>query len=561
MDNSPVLKNKPAARGIVIYALFWLAALALYLPAARAGWVIDATGWLYNIRHESFPEYINRTHSHVESLYQFTQLITWVFYQLWGANVWAWSLLYISLHALNAFLLFDICHKLLIRTGIKNAFGIAITGAALFVAGPYVSEAVIWKACYHYLQGMLFLLLIVHRVQAFQAGQRNKYPWLAAAVFLCSAFSLEIFYLTPVFVVSMALYYRLALNGGKPTFRATLIKFLVPQVVIIVAYFLVFFGFYHSFRPHVHNVYSQAAAEYLSKPLKYLFHIVFLGRFFTPHIKDAVYKLCEASWLLITFYAIVAALTIGCVARFKKMSPEGRGLALVLAWALVTLALLMPLPFPDSALLVFYDRYCYFTCGFVYVAISLLLFRWVGQRAAIALMVLYGMANIYFTIKVNTYWKHSAYVTNRLLHDLPAGGDKTIILLNLPENMCGVPMIGAEPGSEYKAMRDMFVDTMVKNAIYDAMSFNMTGLTDGAHVKVMNDSTIDVTLNQWGTWWWYDGHGGHGYECADYRIDLKDIGRWYEITLKGPAAHYLLLYQAGGQWKQVDMGLKDAEQW
>ena len=122
-------------------------------------------------------------------------------------------------------------------------------------------------------------------------------------------------------------------------------------------------------------------------------------------------------------------------------------------------------------------------------------------------------------------------------------------------------MIGAQPDGEYKALREVYTGIVDKNTIYDAASYNMVRDHDGAHVTVSNDSVIHVTLNQWGTWWWYEGHGAKSYENKDYKINMIDPGHWYELTLKRPASQYLLLYEIGDQWKVVDMGKRNVDQW
>jgi hypothetical protein len=122
-------------------------------------------------------------------------------------------------------------------------------------------------------------------------------------------------------------------------------------------------------------------------------------------------------------------------------------------------------------------------------------------------------------------------------------------------------MIGAEQNSEFRLMHDVLLPAEKTNtAVYDAMAYNMATPDDGANVVVANDSTIKVTLNQWGTWWWYGMKGGNSYENDSYKLNLQDPGHWYELTLKHPAGEYLLLYQQGSQWKTVDMGKKGVEQ-
>jgi len=126
--------------------------------------------------------------------------------------------------------------------------------------------------------------------------------------------------------------------------------------------------------------------------------------------------------------------------------------------------------------------------------------------------------------------------------------------------MQGVPMIGSEPDGEFKALYEVFV-SKIDNKIYDGASYNMISMNDGAHVRVINDSVIRVTLNQWGTWWWYDGHGANSYENADYKIRMTDPGHFYDLTLKHPASAYSLLYEVGPTWKTVDMNQQKEEQY
>ena len=134
-------------------------------------------------------------------------------------------------------------------------------------------------------------------------------------------------------------------------------------------------------------------------------------------------------------------------------------------------------------------------------------------------------------------------------------------MLNLPQCMNGVPMIGAEKDGAYKMMYKLFVNKDVTNKMYDVAAYNMVTKEDGAHVYVHNDSVITVTLNQWGTWWWYEQYGAPSYENEDYRLDMKDMGHWYDLYLKHPADHYLLLLHQGDQWKTVDMKKKDENQY
>ena len=545
----------------LVFLLFWLVALVLYIPAGKAGWVIDATGWLYEITHETFPHYINRVHSETQSQYQVTQFVTWALYKIWGPNPWAWSVFYITLHAANAWLLYLICKRIFTDSAIKYSFEVALSGALLFIVSPYVSEVVIWKACYHYLQAFLFILLGLYWLQKYHYQPNKKYAVFAVCLFFVSTFSLEAFYITPFLLLCLALYYRQELRYDKKIFRNAVLYFVVPQLFLLGLYFIMFYARYGNLRPHSHSVKADEFISYLAKPIKYLFHLLFLGRFFQIQVKDKVYAFCEAGATIIVFYGSALGAGMYMVRKHYKKGLERNPLLILSAWSFLIFALLMPLAFPASALLVFFDRYCYLPAGFVYMFVAIVLFRNCGKKIAVLVIVFFGATNIYFAEKVNGYWKQSAYVDNRLLHELPALGTKRVLLLNLPENMMGVPMIGADPGGAFKAMHNLLVDSSLKNTVYDVMSYNQTTMHDGAHVTVLNDSMIDITLNQWGTWWWYSGHGGVSYENDEYRVNMKDAGHWYELTLKHPGDGLLLLYEVDAQWRVVDMSRKGIEQY
>jgi hypothetical protein len=331
-------------------------------------------------------------------------------------------------------------------------------------------------------------------------------------------------------------------------------------LLLFAGHFGVLYAKYHFFSPHMNNTFGQTITDYLSKPPKYLLHILALARYYPVPVKDKLYAFVQSTTFLAVFYAAFAAIGIYILARWKSFGRDSRAAVLLFAWAIMCIGILIASPFPASALLIFYDRYTYFADGFIYTLLALILLRWVGTKAGVAIMAVYALVNVYFTVKVNTYWKHSAYVSNRLFNEFTDPGNKTVILLSIPENMMGAPMIGAQPDGEFKMMRDLLVGPLPNNnKIYDAASFNMTTKNDGAHVKVVNDSTVQVILNQWGTWWWYEGHGGRSYETEDYKLNMTDVGHWYELTLKKPADQYLILYSSGDRWRTVDMGKKEEQ--
>lgn len=547
-------------KNVLVFSGLWLLIFIIYLPAAKAGWVYDSAGWLNNIRNLKFWNYINNSQSGIPSLYQFTQLTTYIFYKLFNANPYAWHTLMVTMHAVNAFLFFIICRRLFADSGIKNGFSIALAGVILYTVCPHISEVIVWESAFHYLQGFMLILLVLYWVQQFHYKQQKKYAWFAGIIYLCSTYSLEIFYLTPWFVLTLALYYRYAVGCDKAIFRKVINWFFIPLLLLYVLHIIVLRVVYGWYFAHIGQNLLQPFTSYICKPPRYIFHIIFLGRFFPLELRRQVYLFVGSNAGLIVFYNIFILICCYVVSRFNTMSLKARAGVLLFALIIISQAIIMPLAFPDMQL-VYFDRYTYFMDAFVYMLLALLVSYITIKPVSVVLITAYGLLNVYFTVKVNLCWKHSAYIINRLLKDFPDPGNKTVILLNLPQNMDGIPMIGAEKDGQFKMMYKLFVNPDMSNKIYDAVAYNMITKDDGAHVVVHNDSLLRVTLNQWGTWWWYEAQGAKSYENEDYKLIMRDMGHWYDLILKHPSDQYLILLQQGEQWKIVNMKKRGEEQY
>ena len=552
--------SKPLGAGWVFVGL-WLLVAVLFLPAAKAGFVADYTGWLDQMQHHGFLDNINRTYYHGESLYQFTQFNTWVFFKLLGTQPLLWHGLFITMHAVNAVLLYKLSNNLLHDVNVSKRGFISLSGVVLFCVAPHISEVLVWEPSFHFLQGMMLVLLILNLAHEYICTAHKKYAIAAGILYFLSSFSLEIFYITPWLLLSMVLFYRHSHPFRRLYFKSTLLHIFVPQLVVFVVHLFLFRLVYGSWVAHIGTSALTAAPEIgLGKPAKHLFNILFLGRFMSNESRQAAYDFCDSRAGVIAFYSIIVLLAAWIFFYFRTFSSKAKVAALLFGWVLITLALLVPLWF-EKLFLVVFDRYTYFTDVFLYLLLALLVSYISLTYVRVAIITAYALVNLRFSIQVSRYWMKSERIITNLLHTFPSATNKTVILLNVPQSMHGVPMIGAEPDGEFKLMHDGLLPGQKINVpVYDAMAYNMITPDDGANVTVVNDSTLKVTLNQWGTWWWYEMKGGSSYENKDYKLNLKDPGHWYELTLKHPAVQYLLLYQQGNQWKTVDMSKRNVEQ-
>ena len=68
--NNALMAGLSGKKNMVAFILLWLLTLALYFPTVKAGWVIDAIGGIYNLRHLGFSDFINGSQSANQSLQQ-----------------------------------------------------------------------------------------------------------------------------------------------------------------------------------------------------------------------------------------------------------------------------------------------------------------------------------------------------------------------------------------------------------------------------------------------------------------------------------------------------------
>lgn len=548
--------NKP----FLLFSLFWLITFVLYLPAAKAGMDGDFPYWALTIKHDTFSQFINTSDSALPILYQFSQLVKYLFYCLFGLNPWLWHLLHVTLQAVAALLLFNVVRKILEDSKVVFAAILSLASVLLFCITPHANEVIVREMCYHYIQGFIFILLIISCLLHYLDTQRVKYAWIAGGVFLVSTFSLEVFYLTPWLLLTIILYYRLALGYDKKVCARSFILFFVLQLILFLAHLLLLRLLWGNRMAHIGTLSFSNPVALFNKPVLYLYHILLFGRYWPQDMKVKVYSFFDTAMPVIAFYAFAALLTLLLIVFFKRIHVKVKAMFMFSMFAIVFLMLAMPLDFPP-VLRVIGDRYLYIPSAFTSVVFVLGVSCIPYRKVAIAIFSAYFLCNVYYALKTNKAHYYAATITEHLLTSIPDAGHKKILLLNLPNSMFGALMIRAQEVSEFKTMNNLFYpDKKITNEVYDVCSYNMIGRDDGGHVNVINDSMMHVTLNQWGTWWWYGDMGAGSYENKEFRLNMTDVGHWYELTLKHPGSEYLMLYQVGSEWKVVDWNKKNIDQ-
>src|SRR5690606_10709052 len=145
---------------------------------------------------------------------------------------------------------------------------------------------------------------------------------------------------------------------------------------------------------------------FAAKPLKYVFHVLLFGRFWSNELRDKVYALCESAKIIYAFYGLFLLLAGVYILQFRKLGTRLRLVGLFVFWTAIATAVVSPMWFPQQMLLQM-DRYAYLLLPFGFVVLSLLLWA-LPRKLAVSVLVLYALVNINFTLRLNIHWKQSS---------------------------------------------------------------------------------------------------------------------------------------------------------
>jgi hypothetical protein len=190
---------------------------------------------------------------------------------------------------------------------------------------------------------------------------------------------------------------------------------------------------------------------------------------------------------------------------------------------------------------------------------SIICYLYLPKWTSLSLFIVFAAANVFATYKVNKKWGITANLTDQLMKNLPQKSNKKVLLLNMPHFMNGLFMISANNQNEACMMRNLLYQPKINYELIDVCANNIVSVGDGAHVRVLNDSTVNVMLSQDATWYWFDDMGAADYHHRYFTRKMLEYS--YSITLKGNPSDYILLYQVGNKWKEVQMDNRSSDQY
>ena len=539
------MKNKHA----YLLAFIGLSLLLLY-PSYQYGIVTDFLNWIHRYQSGNFGDIINCFN--YPGLHQFFHLINYSFYLLAGTNHFTWYVLFAMLHGLNAYLVFKLSTKLLnhFKTPTRHELTALIIGI-LFLIYPYNLEAVIWKACLHYLI-VTFLMLngLLLTVRYFRSP-RTKLLIYIHLLFVLSLFTLELSFSFPLITLAFIIFQKYGLS--KERFWSNIRLLFIPQVLILAFYLLLtrlslgsYIGHYGADQ---HLILSSDLI--LGNAWKYFCKNICFSHFWTFNLKSTLYN--SLGTVIVYGSMTLASLLILLVGLFKWKNISSfirlSGFQLVLFF--IALSPIITLFF-SWVLLFENDRYGYFASIFFLGSLVCLISGIKSAWIRYGLLISYSALCLFFFVKVVTYAHQAGHLEKQLVQNFNFEiHEGEIFILGIPDNYQGLYLFRdyENQAAFLKKSLAFYEHKTPISKLIDVAQFNAMSPQDSIVVLLKDDGAFHVLFGQTRNWFWQKGIGLSSYETEDYKVEKKK--GYYQLNIKDKKPNQLFIYPQGGKWKHM----------
>lgn len=531
--------------------LFVTASILWYLQARDYGFVSDFLGWIYKYQKGSYADVLNCFG--YNGLHQVFHFINYSVYRLFGINELPWSILFSAWHGINAYLLFELLRDIKIRWHLELP-KLELFVSVLFLIAPFQIEVLTWNACLHYIISLFFLLISLRLLFSYLTLAERKELILIHLVFLLSLFTLEINLSIPFILLAVMLFDHL--KKEKLSLLVNPVKSIfLPQVIIIVLYFsmnkVILGDWVGHYGTDVHL--SMPLSQIIGHAWGYVLHHIFYLDLFDYNTQRVIYKvifnpILSYGLLLISLIALIFA-----IRKFKDLDSK---LQLSGAFLVMFFMALVPIlslyfyyvtPFKN-------DRYLYFASPFLFVSFCTLCY-YLRYSWRYTLLIVYLIANMIFSRANIKSTSLAAEGADFMLQNFPCEryNGQELVLLGLADNFRGCYLYSEyadDANSFQKALAIKYPDRSCELEILNPAQFNMKFASDGLGAHYVDNKTIKVFIQQWGTWFWRHGKGLASYETERYKVETH--GWYYLLHLKEGFENSVFLYPEGAEWKILE---------
>ncbi len=409
---------------IFIWLCYLLVASLIYFRVFNIFFASDDFHWLSLAKNRPWDWSIfvtNYEGLHLGGSYNPILFVLWkIFYSIFGLHYQWYHIVSIFLHASNAWLVYVLAKKILVKNQPRSAYWASLCGL-FFLIWPVQIEAISWIAAWPHLWATLFYLSsLIFYIKYFE-GQKKLHIILALVFFILALFSKEIAMTLPValLLISWQLNYKIAWKKVWPFFLVLIIFLLLRWSATGQ-----FFGYY-----------GQASLGF--KLPEYLGNlaIMFLDWASAGYFRAQGYKVWyRFPWFLAGALLIFLLVYIFYLWRSKKRSR-------FFIFALLILSCLPVLPLGLHRTTFAGERYLYLpTVFFVIWFISMIANLKLSINKKMFLIFFVAVCSMIIINDKNIVWAKAAMLSRQIVYsyaDLHLEAGARLISVALPDNMRG----------------------------------------------------------------------------------------------------------------------------
>ena len=514
--------------------LFWILAAIVYWPLRKAGFVTDYTGLLWRIETHGAKGIL--TSFGFPSLQPLLNTGNYLAYRVFGASGAGWSVLFFSLHALNAGLL----AALVWRLQHKTMYWAGLAVGLIFLLHPYQTEVLVWRVCLNYLLSTGFIFSSLHLGISWSRTQQKP---LAIGSLVCMTCGMLCFEFTLITPFLFTVYTLLFSDAKRKKWVLPVLQFLLIPVYFIVHKLVTGLWIGH-YGASTHA--NFPVLDMLSNWNRYVLKFAIFSRDLPHELKSKIPVLTSSPVGGIA----LAVFWIGLLVYAWLQHRKGKTTWTWILWGVsgsgLGCLLVLNLYFTDL-LHIQNDRHGYLFSAFF--AMLLVSAHQALPRLTGAIVSLYLVASVWLLVQHRSYWQQSTDVYWGLLNSFYAEPDEDVLLLNLPDNLQGAPLFRsyAEPDVSFSDALTYVLQKPPGYRLHTVANYNLVSSQDAVQVNWLEtEKSLKVEFMQYGNWWWYKGLGALEYQNTRYLFNPKPDH--YLLTLKPGFSPTRIYYQSGIGW-------------
>ncbi|MBC8045912.1 MAG: hypothetical protein H7Y00_03905 [Fimbriimonadaceae bacterium] len=532
---------------IITFVIFYILTCIVYINAFGAHFLDDTISWMYFFKHEGWSTFY--TSFDFTSLFYGHDIIYNCAYIVFDTHALPWFLLLTVLHALNTFIGYLVFKKIFEKNKITYSNEIAICGAFLFLFSPYQTENIVWGATMHYGFSMLCMWTGFYLYENFLTTKKISYLIIFYLLFIFSIVTMEISLVFPglYFIIFTFLWDR---PFSRKVFVSNLKFIAFPMFLIIACYFLAnnyvhgsYIGHYGS-DTHTKTLFTlHTPGTMLQYFIKYTGYI----HFFDYKYRDIFYSAALNPYILTGAFIFIIAAILFLYKKYKNKVIVSAMFFLLMITCLI----------PVSTMFFMYlnqvqnDRLGYFFSFFIYILICLLL-SFTGKKILIGVVIIISVLNIYLLQNYIVRWKNAATVQDMATETFQWKDSDKVYVLNQPCYFEGAYIFRNDARMDRSL--SILKDIEMYGRIQEIAWANMHSVQNSITIEQKNSNTLQVTLNEWGRWFWMKDKGGYDYADDFVKVDFDDWNHSYTVEfLQSVKENEVIIYYTPEGFKEFKL--------